>query len=455
MQNPLFPIVILLCISMFFIKREYKVAILYFSLTVLFSVPNTYPGGKFLTLPMCFFLSEIPNYKSIFHHLIRSKLIIPISVMVLATFVLLFFSPHYHSFLGFCKIFYKEIICKHMYLIYGFICAVNYKSLMPFVKITYYSFLFITFLGVLNLITRHADFLDIAMQGGNWNDILEDMGGKYEFQTRFRVQATFFNAFCYGYICVTNLFFFIYAYGKKMINKKQFYISLACSLFGIIFCGCRTIFVVALASYFVYIMFSESVSKKIQYLIISFFIAFFSYEFIKPVEDIVDRTLTAFDSNYVMEGGGSSIDSRKIQYARVFWYIRNNMLFGRGLGFFKEDLGYKEGRAGMVDRDLHGLEGVLLSRLLERGIVGAIFYFLFFGIVLYLAYEYRGQDRKTTSFAISILTAYFLFANMTGELASFPPTFLFAGISIGIMYHNKKWHEFTYLARKHFKLLNK
>ena len=130
------------------------------------------------------------------------------------------------------------------------------------------------------------------------------------------------------------------------------------------------------------------------------------------------------------------------------------MLFGRGLGFFKEDLGYKEGRAGMVDRDLHGLEGVLLSRLLERGIVGAIFYFLFFGIVLYLAYEYRGQDRKTTSFAISILTAYFLFANMTGELASFPPTFLFAGISIGIMYHRKRIIN-THLSRKNIELLNK
>lgn len=404
---------------------------------ILFSVPNTYPGGKFLTLPTCFLLSEIKNYSRISLLLKRTKLWIPIVIMIVATIVLFLHSPHYFSLLGFANLFYKELICKYLYVVYAFICITSSKSLRPLLEVSYYSILLMTFLGVLNLITRHADFLDIAMQGGNWNDILEDMGGKYEFQERFRVQATFFNAFCYGYICVMNLLLFMYAYAKKMVSRNRFYIVAFCSIFGIIFCGCRTIIIVAIAAYFIYLMLAENITRKLKYFIVLFFVASLSYEFVKPAEDMIDKTVTIFDKKKTISGGGSSIESRQIQYARVFYYIKNNLLLGRGRGFFKEDLGYKDGRAGMVDKDLHGLEGVFLSILLERGVLGAVFYIIFLVYIWGIIWNYRREDRVTTAFSVTTLVAYFIFANFTGELASFPPTFLLIGMSLGLLYHEK------------------
>ena len=447
MQNPFFPIVICLCISMFFIKREYKIAILYFSMMILFSVPKTYPGGKIFTLPMCFFLSELVGMKWTAISLKNSKLWIPLTMIVIATIILCVTSPHYQSVIGLFRLFNKELICKYFYLAYAFICIYNTKSLKPFLNLTYYSVIIMTILGVINLITRHSHFLDIAMIGGEWNDILADMGGKYEFKERFRVQSTFFNAFCYGYICVMNLLLFMYAHTKKMVSLNQYHIVVAGSLFGIIFCGCRTILVIAVAGYFVYIFMTEKLSLKIKYFIAAFFISVFSYQFIKPVEKLVDSTLFAFDKDYKIEGGGSSIEMRSVQFARVLYYVKDHPVFGRGKDFFREDLGYKNGKSGLLDRDLHGLEGVVLSLLLERGVVGVFFYFFFIILMLWIIWEYRDYDRNTTAFAVAILTSYTLFANATGELASFPPTFVLIGCVLGMMYHQRRKEKLILLLK--------
>jgi len=404
-------------------------------LMILSSVPNTYIGGKYLTLPFCFLLSEISSFNQYYGILYRSRVLLITGLTLLATFALFVNSPHYNQSVdGFFRLVNKELIGKYFFLLYGFICALNIKSWKVLLNVTFCSLAFITIIGVINLALRHAHFVDIAMQGAVLNDITADMGGKYEYQDRFRVQATFQNPFNYGFICVLNLFIFMYAKTKKQITKKQYYIALACSLFGIVFCGCRTVVLVAAMTFLIYLMLTQNLSKKLKYFVIILVVSQLTYEFVNPVRNLVDNTLTVFQRNQYATGGGSSIEMRQLQYLTVLTYTRNNMLFGRGMDFYREDLGWKNGRSGRVDEDLQGLEGVLMSYLLERGIVGIFFYLTFIGLVFFSIWKLRKIDYLTSSLAVSLLSAYFLFANMTGELDSFRSSFLLIGAAWGILF---------------------
>lgn len=108
--------------------------------------------------------------------------------------------------------------------------------------------------------------------------------------------------------------------------------------------------------------------------------------------------------------------------------------------FFFIDLGWSDVvENGITDRtDLAGLEGVIMSLLLERGFAGVLFYLTFY-IMLFSAFlKYRKYDKQTCFIGISLLVAYTLFANSNGELLSVPPTLLVCGALLHILETEKR-----------------
>ena len=88
--------------------------------------------------------------------------------------------------------------------------------------------------------------------------------------------------------------------------------------------------------------------------------------------------------------------------------------------------------------DLAGVEGVYLIYLLERGIVGLLFYVLFYATIVFWLYRNRKWDVETAALGISSVSGYLVFAVMTGELSAVPPTLLVAGMCIRLLYTAKK-----------------
>lgn len=125
-----------------------------------------------------------------------------------------------------------------------------------------------------------------------------------------------------------------------------------------------------------------------------------------------------FDGSANSDVGGSGIEMRLTQLAAVLYHIQGNFLFGRGYGFFNIDLGWNDGKAGLLDKDLYGLEGVQFSLLLERGLIGLIVYTVFWVSMLSIFYQYKKTDAQTCALCISITVGYLLFSIMTGELGS-------------------------------------
>ena len=99
--------------------------------------------------------------------------------------------------------------------------------------------------------------------------------------------------------------------------------------------------------------------------------------------------------------------------------------FGMGKGYFVNDLGWGENER--VDERLQGLESVVFSYLLERGIVGLALWATFYILIFFYLIQNRSDYKSITGLGTSIVILYLLFAIGTGELLSVYPTMLLLG----------------------------
>lgn len=174
-------------------------------------------------------------------------------------------------------------------------------------------------------------------------------------------------------------------------------------------------------------------------------VIFLSLPFIPNIDKYTSLFVKAFDTSTIAYGnevGGSSIGMRIVQFTAVLYHIKDHLLFGRGKDFFSIDLGFgEEGIKTLIDKDLLGLESVLMNLLLERGIVGVLFWCVFYGTLLFWAFKLRRYDKYAYSLYFSLLIVYLTFSNMTGELNSVFPTLLLIGGCLRILKEKSMTYE--------------
>lgn len=423
-------IVLLLSLLMFVVNRENKICLLLIYLLCFNSVFA--PTLKGILLPQIFFfLSELRYYKQYIILIKKTNFKYSLFILLFGLFVLWINSPHMIGVKGFIQLFSYEFIRKYGILFFMFVACLQCKSQKPIIKVSLLCLIIITGFGILNFITKHAIYVDWVSAGIDPNAIMGNAGAAYTNSERFRVQAMFANPFDYGYVCLILLLYFWYLFKGKLIKKNTFYIALACCLFGIFTCGCRTLLACFIIACFIYLLFGYNLKSKLKFSIAGI-ILFFAVAIIIPnklINQISFLTSALTDDQSVQ---GSSLTMRQGQTVTVLYYIRNNMTFGRGYDFFTKDLGWGGGKDTVVDRDLYGLEGVYLSMLLERGVFGLILYALYWISILWIVWKlYKGnKDKNTLALNISVIASYIAFANMTGELSSVPITLTIVGLSL-------------------------
>ncbi len=419
-----------ICLSMFVVKREIKLALLLLPLIcfTFVSIPGIPFGSGTSLPPLCFLLSEFPYWFNHANKLKKSIYGFLLVSMTIALIISFFNSPHYQDVIGIVKLPVKDLVSKYFFLAYGFLCINEEKKIKPMLNVSFYALLVLTFFGILNLITDQSILINMA--GIKHGDTLA--GDIYVTMERFRVQSMFINTFDYGYICTALLIFHYWGFAKKLLKRQFFYISFCCCMFGILACNCRTLQLCFIIGIISFIMFRYSLKKKFTYFLIIIIIAIVAYMNVPYIQEKVELATSVFDYNST-NVTGSSIEMRVIQYATVFKYIQGHELFGRGIDFFLIDLGWGDVYSADRDADLWGLEGVFMNLLLERGFVGAIFYLIFYCTLFFYIFKHRKSDKLTSSIAMTLLITYFAFANMTGELRSVPPTLLLVGTLLSLM----------------------
>lgn len=427
-------LVLLCCLAMFWVKRKYKIAILFLGSMVfsIVEIPVIPFHAANSILPMAYLLSEWRHLAG-YIRLVRKTIVWRVACLAVLLVVLaLVSSPHLRDFTSIKGFVMGELFFKYFAILYAFWSCSDDESLRPVLQMTLIGLLALTFFGVINQITQNAFFLQEVYSGSGVVGMKEgaEIGEMYTERERFRVQSMFINPFDYGYICLVVLLLHSYAFNKKLETKIVFLLVIVCSVYGIVACACRTVFFCMLLGIGSYILFAFKVGKTLRSIIILTFIAILSYNTIPAVQEKVDSTFTMFEKNSNV--GGSSLEMRYLQYAAVLYYVEDSPIFGKGYSFFYEDMGWKNGPEGLRDYRLYGLEGVVMNYILERGFVGlAIYLFIYISLLMYCI-KIRKKDKHLSALGGAVIVVYLSFANMTGELLSVYPTLLCLGLVVRI-----------------------
>lgn len=424
-----------LCFLMFFVRRERKLDILMVYAICLISVPINHAT---IINPVVFFLlSEIRYLRQYIQAPRRYNLRLFLGVILIGCVLLIINSPHLRSvqeLLGFVK---TELLYKYLLLFVPLLVLNRKRDVKSIVSPVFLSLLILTFFGIWNLLTQHADFVDWSLEGQELNDVTEDAGAFYSDRDRFRVQAMHFNPFNYGFICIALMLFFYYLKKENSINRNVFLIAISCCLFGIVFCGCRTLILCTAVGIFCIYVMTHSLKKTMWMMALFFILLYLAYLYVPAVNEKVETmVLSVFDTKMRSDVEGSSIAMRTYQLMAVLAHIQGNFYFGLGYNYFNIDIGWMDSSVSEINEDLEGLEGVYLNLLLERGIVGLFIYLFFMFVLMRKFFLYRKSDVNDSTFCLSLCVVYLAFAFITGELSAAFITFLLLGI--GMKVHSVK-----------------
>ena len=421
-------IVLLLSLLMFVVKREYKVCLLIIDI-LCFNGVGLPLLGNVLSPFFCFFLTELVHFKQYYSILKKTKLKYPLLLVLIGLIILIVNSPHIKGANDIFYLFISEFIRKYGIVFLVFVACLSIKSQKMIINVTFACLLILTFFGLLNLATKHAIYVDWVLAGVDVNSVFGDAGAKFTYSDRFRVQSMFANPFDYGYACLMLLLYYLYLNKGRLVSKIKFNIAVFCCLFGIFTCGCRTLLACLIIGGLIFAILGYNLKSKVKIALTAIFLLFtISLMIPDELSKQVSFLTSAFTDDQTV--GGSSLSMRQTQSAAVLYYIQDDMAFGRGYGFFNIDLGWKDGPSGAVDKDLYGLEGVYMSLLLERGVVGLLIYAFYWISLIWITYSIykKTRDRKILAFNLSIVASYLTFANMTGELSSVLITLTLIGI---------------------------
>ena len=408
---------ILLCLTIwvFLQKGGHKIMPFFVFAICLSGVSVSLYPQTLINIPIFFFLSMLLCWKSFYKSFNKTILWWLMLWMLVATFILWRHSPHFEGPAGALRLFKTELIEKYLIICYSFYIFKNRNNLRKVLMTCYVSLLFLTFFGLVNLVLGHAFFVDWALEGAELNSVSQDMGGKYDMAERFRIMAMHPNPFSYGFVCVMLLLLFIYGRDKKSVGNLMYYSSLYCCIFGIFACGCRTIIVIAVMSFMVYYTLTRGIRKSLLFYIAGILLFMLILAASPSVAEKLDFFLAIFDDKSNVSGS-SDLNMRSGQLAAVLYYIKDDFLYGLGKDYFYIDMDWESGRS--IDKELFGLEGVYLNLLLERGILGLMFYTIFWIVLLIKIFISRKKDLFATAFGQAVISAYLVFAIMTGELNS-------------------------------------
>lgn len=425
-------IVTLVCCGlMFYVKREWKAAMLIMGAMTLtlVDIPGIPLHKANLLLQVAFLLSEWRDLPRHFKRLQSTPYLwIPLLIVSFSALLAALTSPY----TSIKETIEYELLFKYFAIVYAFWAVKNEKSLKPILQVSLYCLIVLTFFGLLNYIDKNAIFVNALTEGQTtrYGDVA--LGDIYTESDRFRVQSMFQYGFDYGYICAAILLLHLHGWYRHLESKTEFIIAIACCSFGIVVCGCRTVWVCAIFSFICYSMWVFQLNRNVIYGMIAVMLLILSYNTVPAVEEKVNQMTDIFSEN--SETSGSSIQLRMSQYMYVAIHAEGHEWLGLGKGYWE----YMHTKDPESVRGLYGVESVILQTLLERGIVGLVLWAAFYTMIFLYFWRNRIRRKKLTGLGVSILSLYLVFSIGTGELGSVYPTMLLLGISMKMIESKKR-----------------
>ena len=412
------------CLLMFYVKREWKAAMLVMGAMTLtlVEIPGVPLHKANLLLQVAFLLSEW-RYLPLFFKRLRHTPYLWAALLTV-TFSALF-AAWTSPYTSIKEAIQYELLLKYFAIGYAFWAVKDEKSFKPILRISLYCLIVLTLFGVLNYMTKSTMFVN-ALTEGETSDIYKNiaLGDVYTGSDRFRVRSMFLYSFDYGFICAAILLLHLHGWYQRLESNRAFMIAIACCSFGILTCGCRTVWMSAALSVACYYLWTFKLSRNVMYGIVAMMVMILSYNTFPAVEEKVNQVTDIFAEN--SETSGSSFQLRMSQYMYVAIHAEGHEWLGLGKGYWE----YMHTNDLESVRGLYGVESVILQTLLEQGIVGLALWAAFYTIIFCYFWRNRIRRRKLTGLGVGILSLYIAFSIGTGELGAVYPTMLLLGFVI-------------------------
>lgn len=421
---------------MLFMTRPYRLGLLVIASLCLdvFSMPfgSFQAANKMLVL--IFLLTEAPNWRPYFGAFMRSPLrtlMIFVTLCILAT---AFTSPHAQSPTEFISFFSDDLLVHYYVVAYAFVVVRSERDMRALYRCAAIGLAVLTVFATIHLLTGRAFLLEMAhgISQSGWGENMADAD-------RPRFSGMFRYPFDYGFVCNAMLLLFWYGRERGVVSRKMFMIVGFLCLYGVVICGCRTLMVTTVLSTLAFVGVRYSAGRSLKYALGGVVLVLASYGLVPQVQEKIDTTMTAFNSQYDRQGEkGSSLNGRMMQYATAYAMVQGHQVFGRGYRYFNIDLAYNkrgEGSGSLkAGSKLLGLEGVLMGYLLERGWFGVAMYLIYYGTLYVIAIRYRRRARAESAGAVSVIIAFVAYGNLTGELDSAFIALLLTGVFLKLAY---------------------
>ncbi len=418
-------------LSQFVVRLKYKIYILIIGVLCLdcFSF-GSFAISKFrYFVCLCFFISELKNFKSIISNLKRTRIIFLIKIIIIGAVICLITSPHLRSVNAISSFVVKELIAKYFVICYGLIAIYNKFVIKDYIRLSGICLIILTFFGIQNLIFSHSLWVDLFSTEELADAVIDD---------RLRLSSMFIYTFDYGEACIILLLTFLYAMQKKLYPRNYCIFFMILAFWGLVMSGSRSVLATGILSVMVYFAVKNGVKDNIKLFIKAGVVILAIILLIPAVSEKLEFLMSAVDTSSTV--AGSSAGMRIGQYLTVFYIVQASPIFGMGYQYFFYDLGWGLGlgAAYTVYPELCGLEGALMGIILERGIVGTLVYLIFYIGLIRSAMKLRSYAPEASAAATAIITSFVLYGNMTGELNSAVITLLYAGFFLAIGYNEKK-----------------
>ena len=439
-------LLILCCLCMLVLKREYKPAVFIFGYTVLSAVSLPVPmGNTIYFLPIFYIVTEGIQIKLMVKSFKIRELVLALLIFAISFIYNYVNSPHYWgSIPKLVTLLFRECMTNYFIIIVGFFSLKDVKTFRPFLQVAYASLIIITLFGIINYVTRESTMLDWIVGRSVQDEV--SVGGKFTEAYRFRTQSLFVQPFDYGYTCLVILLAHVYGYTRNLVSGKRLAAVFLMAMFGVLSCSCRTVVACFIFGFVAFMSLYLKGNRTPVIVGVILITGMLLYDFVPFFHSKVDFFMSIFSQSDT-EFGGSSLELRAEQFASVLHYLDGHYWLGRGYDYFWIDLQFSKGLEDSLAPDLYGLEGVHLAYLLERGIVGYFLYLLFFILLFAFILRHRKSNREEAAAAFSLLVMYLSFAHMTGELNSRPITFLLLGMLLR-MIQNESWKWVQYKQRE-------
>ena len=412
------------CLLMFCVKREWKAAMLVLGTMTLtlVEIPGVPLRKANLLLQVAFLLSEW-RYLPLFFKRLRHTPYLWAALLTV-TFSALF-AAWTSPYTSIKEAIQYELLLKYFAIGYAFWAVKDEKSFKPILRISLYCLIVLTLFGVLNYMTKSTMFVN-ALTEGETSDIYKNiaLGDVYTGSDRFRVRSMFLYSFDYGFICAAILLLHLHGWYQCLESNRAFMIAIACCSFGVLTCGCRTVWVSTALSVACYYLWTFHLIRNAMYGLVVMILMILSYNTVPAVEEKVKQVTDIFAEN--SETSGSSFQLRMSQYMYVAIHAEGHEWLGLGKGYWE----YMHTNDLESVRGLYGVESVILQTLLEQGIVGLALWAAFYTIIFCYFWRNRIRRRKLTGLGVGILSLYIAFSIGTGELGAVYPTMLLLGFVI-------------------------